>query len=83
MPRVSHVTAIYLITGVCGLVDAACFLSMGHVFAEIMTGNMLFLCFVIGTGQSIFGDVKYLLVIAAFLLGALAGGGCCAARALR
>ncbi len=74
MPRVSHITALYLITGVCGLVDAACFLSMGHVFAEIMTGNMLFLCFVIGTGQSIFGDLKYLLVIAAFLLGAAAGG---------
>ena len=74
MPRVSHITAIYLITSVCGLVDAACFLSMGRVFAEIMTGNMLFLCFVIGTGQSIFGDLKYLLVIAAFLLGAAAGG---------
>jgi uncharacterized membrane protein YoaK (UPF0700 family) len=74
MPRVSHIMALYLITGVCGLVDAACFLSMGGVFAEIMTGNLLFLCFYIGTGQSIFGDAKYLLVIAAFLLGALAGG---------
>ena len=74
MPRVSHITALYLITGVCGLVDAACFLSMGRVFAEIMTGNLLFLCFFIGTGQSIFGDAKYLLVIMAFLLGALAGG---------
>src|SRR5436309_4241730 len=74
MPRVSHITAIYLITSVCGLVDAACFLSMGRVFAEIMTGNMLFLCFAIGTGQSIFADTKYLLVVAAFLLGAMAGG---------
>jgi uncharacterized membrane protein YoaK (UPF0700 family) len=43
VPRVTHITAIYLITGVCGLVDAACFLSMGHVFAETMTGNLLFL----------------------------------------
>lgn len=74
MPRVSHITGLYLITSVCGLVDAACFLSMGGVFAEIMTGNLLFLCFDIGTGKSIFGDAKYLLVIAAFLLGALAGG---------
>ena len=74
MPRVSHITALYLITGVCGLVDAACYLSMGGVFAEIMTGNLLFMCFYIGTGQSIFGDAKYFLVIAAFLLGALAGG---------
>src|SRR5258708_1162440 len=74
VPRVSHIVALYLITSVCGLVDAACFLSMGGVFAEIMTRNVLFLCFYIGTGQSIFGDAKYLLVIAAFLLGALAGG---------
>jgi uncharacterized membrane protein YoaK (UPF0700 family) len=74
MPRVSHVTGLYLITSVCGLVDAACFLSMGGVFAETMTGNFLFLCFYIGTGKSIFGDAKYALVIAAFLLGALAGG---------
>jgi uncharacterized membrane protein YoaK (UPF0700 family) len=74
MPRVSHITALYLITGVCGLVDAACFLSMGGVFAEIMTGNVLFLCFYIGTGQSLFGETKYVLVIVAFLLGALAGG---------
>ena len=74
MPRVSHISALYLITGVCGFVDAACFLSMGGVFAEIMTGNLLFLCFAIGTGQPIPGVTKYLLVIAAFLLGALAGG---------
>jgi len=31
--RVSHISALYLITGVCGFVDAACFLSMGGVFA--------------------------------------------------
>src|SRR5260370_15673500 len=74
VPRVSHITALYLITSVCGLVDAACFLSMGGVFAEIMTGNLLFLCFAIGTGQSIVGAGKYLVVIVAFLLGAMAGG---------
>ena len=74
VPRVSHISALYLITAVCGFVDAACFLSMGGVFAEIMTGNLLFLCFAIGTGQPILGVTKYLLVIAAFLLGALAGG---------
>ena len=74
VPRVSPISALYQITGVCGFVDAACFLSMGGVFAEIMTGNLLFLCFAIGTGQPILGVTKYLLVIAAFLLGALAGG---------
>src|SRR5205814_7494671 len=34
VPRVSHISALYLITGVCGFVDAACFLSMGGVFAD-------------------------------------------------
>ena len=72
-PRVSHIAALYPVTAVCGLADAACYLSMGGVFAEIMTGNLLFLCFYIGTGQSFFGDAEYLLVIAAFPLGALAG----------
>jgi uncharacterized membrane protein YoaK (UPF0700 family) len=74
LPQVSHIAALYLITSVCGLVDAACFLAMGGVFAEIMTGNLLFLCFDLGTGNSVLDDAKYLLVIAAFLLGALAGG---------
>ena len=39
-----------------------------------MTGNLLFLCFALGAGGSIVTDTKYLLVIAAFFLGAVAGG---------
>jgi uncharacterized membrane protein YoaK (UPF0700 family) len=73
-PRLSHLRALYLITGVCGLVDAACFLSLGGVFAEIMTGNLLFLCFSLGTGRPIEGVGKYVLVLAAFAVGAAAGG---------
>ncbi len=74
MPRVSHITGLYLISSVCGLVDAVCFLALGGVFAEILTGNLLFLCFAIGTGRSIFGYAKYLAVIAAFAVGAVIGG---------
>jgi uncharacterized membrane protein YoaK (UPF0700 family) len=74
MARLSHIRALYLITGVCGLVDAACFLSLGGVFAEIMTGNLLFLCFSLGTGKPIEGIGKYILVLAAFAVGAAAGG---------
>ena len=66
--------ALYLITGVCGLVDAACFLSLGSVFAEIMTGNLLFFCFSIGTGEPFENTGKYLLVLAAFASGAIVGG---------
>src|SRR5215207_5922542 len=74
MPRLSHLRALYLITSVCGLVDAACFLSLGGVFAEIMTGNLLFLCFSLGTGKPIEGIGKYLLVLATFAVGAALGG---------
>jgi uncharacterized membrane protein YoaK (UPF0700 family) len=74
MPNLSHLGALYLIVGVCGLIDAACFLALGHVFAEIMTGNLLFLCFTIGAGRPPAEIVKYLLVLAAFAFGAFFGG---------
>jgi uncharacterized membrane protein YoaK (UPF0700 family) len=73
-PRISHIAGLYLITGVCGLVDAACFLSLGGVFAEIMTGNLLFLCFSLGSGQPV-GEVrKYVLVLLVFAVGAAISG---------
>lgn len=65
---------LYLISGVCGLVDSACFLSLGEVFAEMMTGNLLLFCFFIGTGHSVSGHAVYLMALAAFSLGAIAGG---------
>jgi len=34
-------TGLYMISSTCGLVDAVCFLSLGGVFAEMMTGNLL------------------------------------------
>jgi len=30
-----------MITVICGLVDAVCFIGLGGVFAEMMTGNLL------------------------------------------
>jgi uncharacterized membrane protein YoaK (UPF0700 family) len=73
-PLVSHVTGLYLIAGICGLVDAACFLSLGQVFAEMMTGNLLLLCFYIGTGHPIFQHAVYLIALGTFALGVIAGG---------
>ncbi len=32
--RLRHIAGLYLIASVCGLIDAACFLSFGEVFAE-------------------------------------------------
>ncbi|MGI9245251.1 MAG: YoaK family protein [Steroidobacteraceae bacterium] len=34
-------TGLFLISLTCGLIDATCFLALGGVFAEMMTGNLL------------------------------------------
>jgi uncharacterized membrane protein YoaK (UPF0700 family) len=67
---------IYLITCICGMLDAACFLGMGQVFAEIMTGNMVYLAFAIGTrgtGHTL-PVLPYVVALGTFALGALVGG---------
>jgi uncharacterized membrane protein YoaK (UPF0700 family) len=67
-------TGLYIITATCGLVDCVCFLALGGVFAEMMTGNLLLLALSIGSGSPL-GDVtRYLPAITAFMLGALVGG---------
>ena len=76
MRRPPYLLGLLLIAAVCGLVDAACFLALGGVFAEIMTGNILLLAFRIGTGHQL-GDatpMRYLAAIGAFAIGALLGG---------
>jgi uncharacterized membrane protein YoaK (UPF0700 family) len=61
------------LTLVTGLVDAASYLKLGHVFVANMTGNVVFLGFAIaGAGGLSVG--ASLFAIAAFLLGGLAGG---------
>lgn len=76
MRRPSYLSGLLLIAAVCGLIDAACFLALGGVFAEIMTGNILLLAFRVGTGEQI-GDatpMRYLGAILAFAVGALLCG---------
>ncbi len=73
-PRVSHIVGLYLITFLCGLVDATCFLSLGKVFAEMMTGNLLLFSFYLGSGHSAFGDPSYPIALGSFVVGAVAGG---------
>ncbi|HEY1796837.1 MAG TPA: YoaK family protein [Stellaceae bacterium] len=72
--KVSHLTGLYLIAAVSGLVDAACFLGLGHVFAEMMTGNILLFCIFLGTGDHIFWHGGYLLALGSFAVGAVLGG---------
>lgn len=67
---------LFGISMVCGLVDAACFLALGGVFAEVMTGNLVLLAFRLGSGEDIPGGstARYLAAVAFFAVGALLGG---------
>lgn len=67
-------TGLYMITAVCGLVDAVCFLALGGVFAEMMTGNLLLLALSLGTGATLGDSAHYVPAILAFVAGALLGG---------
>jgi hypothetical protein len=46
-PRLPLVAGVSAITAVCGMLDAATFLGLGHVFAETMNGNIVFLAFAV------------------------------------
>jgi uncharacterized membrane protein YoaK (UPF0700 family) len=74
------IVGVYAVTCICGMLDAASFLGFGHVFVEIMTGNLVFLVFYIGTigthASSLLqnGVVPYVIAIGTFLIGATLGG---------
>ncbi len=70
----THVRGLYMISGVCGLVDAVCFLSLGEVFAEMMTGNLLLIMFYLGSGHSSTAYAANIMAVATFLLGAVMAG---------
>lgn len=64
---------LLVLTGVSGLVDAVSYLALGHVFVANMTGNIVFLGFAVADAAE-FSIALSLVAIAAFLVGALAGG---------
>jgi uncharacterized membrane protein YoaK (UPF0700 family) len=64
---------LLLLTVVTGLVDAASFLNLGHVFVANMTGNVVFLGFAIA-GASELSIAASLVALGAFLVGGTAGG---------
>jgi uncharacterized membrane protein YoaK (UPF0700 family) len=77
--RVPLKAGIGAITAICGMLDAATFLGLGHVFAETMNGNIIFLAFTVGThgvpGLTLPGEVlPYAVVLVCFAAGAVAGG---------
>jgi uncharacterized membrane protein YoaK (UPF0700 family) len=67
-------TGLYMISSTCGLVDSVCFLALGGVFAEMMTGNILLMALSIGSGKAAGESAHYIPAIVAFSLGALLGG---------
>src|SRR5258705_5416066 len=64
---------LFVLTVVTGLVDAVSYLKLGHVFVANMTGNVVFLGFAVA-GAPDFSVSASLVAIAAFLVGAVAGG---------
>jgi uncharacterized membrane protein YoaK (UPF0700 family) len=69
-PLIPLLVALTVLTGI---VDAASYLELGHVFVANMTGNIIFLGFAIA-GAGGLSPVASLIALAAFLIGALAGG---------
>ena len=61
------------LTLVTGIVDATSYLRLGHVFVANMTGNIVFLGFALAGARGV-SIVTSLVALAAFLLGAFAGG---------
>jgi len=69
----NRATGVYLFTALSGLVDAACFIGLGHVFAEMMTGNLLMLGFSLGVHGLTSNVDRYILVIGFYVVGVIAG----------
>ncbi|MFF3069619.1 YoaK family protein [Kitasatospora sp. NPDC057936] len=67
------VPLLLVLTVVTGVVDAVSYLALGHVFVANMTGNVVFLGFALA-GAANLSATASLAALAAFLVGALAGG---------
>ena len=73
--RASHIPGLYLITTICGLIDAACFLALGGVLAELMTGNLIFFAVGLGSGTASAEQLsRYVTAFVPFVIGAYLGG---------
>jgi len=75
------VVGVGAITAICGMLDAATFLGLGHVFAETMNGNIVLLAFTVGTRgvpgltSLLPGNLwPYVAALACFAAGAVIGG---------
>jgi uncharacterized membrane protein YoaK (UPF0700 family) len=67
------VSLLILLTAGTGLVDAVCYIGLGHVFTANMTGNLVLLGFA-SAGTFGLSLTRSLTALAGFLIGALIGG---------
>lgn len=72
-PTKSTFAALFALTFVTGLVDAASVLGLGHVFTANMTGNVVFLGFALA-GFDVVDVLSACVALGTFMLGALIGG---------
>jgi uncharacterized membrane protein YoaK (UPF0700 family) len=64
---------LFCLTSTTGMIDAVCYLGMGHVLVANMTGNIVFLGFALA-GAKGFTISSFLIAIGSFLVGAAFGG---------
>jgi uncharacterized membrane protein YoaK (UPF0700 family) len=74
LSNLQYLHGVYVLTSICGMIDVVCFLALGGVFAEMMTGNLLMMAIVIGQHNAIAEVDKFVFALLAFALGALIGG---------
>jgi hypothetical protein len=80
-PRLPLAAGAGAITAICGMLDAATFLGLGHVFAETMNGNIVFPAFTAGargipglTSALPSNLLPYVVALVCFAAGAIVGG---------
>lgn len=77
--RLSDVAVLPLLAAAAGAVDALAFIALGHVFAGVMTGNLILMAIGLGSGSP--GDAVYPLVaLAGFGLAVVVAGRFCRTR---
>lgn len=72
--KMTTTPGVFLLTAICGVIDAACFLALGGVFAEIMTGNLMFAAFALGEGRFAVDFMQFAIPLFFFTVGAIIGG---------
>jgi uncharacterized membrane protein YoaK (UPF0700 family) len=72
-PTVRLQVVLLGLTVTTGLIDAVCYLGMGHVLVANMTGNVVFLGLALA-GAKGFAISSFLVALASFLVGAAIGG---------